>query len=162
VLDPKLGNQRPSQRREQRIAASVERVGPDCGQHVVLGELLARIDDDRLDRAQLLCLTGDHVVVLTGLAQVDGQRDDLSLVGLLDPAQHHAGVEAARIQQQNPTDLGGIGLVAGDSRLAGLHNLRRLRRLTCTCGDATSPQLSVAAGSLARLRPSNTCGGFAA
>src|SRR3712207_7422042 len=49
-------------------------------------------------------------------------RDDLRLVLVLDPAQHHAGVEPARVQQQDATDLVGFGEVGGDARRPGLRD----------------------------------------
>ena len=66
-----------------------------------------------LERAEPAGLVLDHAVVLARLAEVDGQADDLGPVGVLDPLQHHAGVEPARVEQQDPLDLGGVGLVAG-------------------------------------------------
>ena len=56
---------------------------------------------------ELLRLAGDDVPVLAGLAEVDGEGDDLGPVALLDPLQHHAGVQAARVEQQHAADLGG-------------------------------------------------------
>ena len=119
-LDGELADQRPAERREQRVAAAVEGVRLDRGQHVVVGELLARVDQHGLDRAELLRLAGDHLPVLAGLAEVDGERDDLGAVALLDPLQHHAGVEAAGVEQQHAAHLGGVGLVGGDSRRLGV------------------------------------------
>ena len=45
-----------------------------------------------------------------------------ALVGVLDPLQHHAGVEAAGVEQQDPPHLGGVGLVAGGA--GGLRSAR--------------------------------------
>ena len=53
------------------------------------------------------------VVVLAGLAEVDGQRHDLGLVLVLDPLEHHARVQAAGVQQQDAVDLAGLGEVGG-------------------------------------------------
>ena len=52
VLDRELGDQRPAERGEQRIAEAVDRVGLDRRQHVLVRELLARVDDVALDRAE--------------------------------------------------------------------------------------------------------------
>ena len=95
VLDGRLGDERPAQRREQRVAEPVDRVGLDRGDDEVVGELLARVDDVRLDRAEVLRLALDDVVVLTRLAEIDRERDDLGLVLVLDPLEHHARVQAA-------------------------------------------------------------------
>ena len=77
-----------------------------AGSDVLVRELLARVDDVALDRADLARLALDHVVVLARLAEVDGQRDDLGVVALLDPLQHHARVEAAGVEQQHAVDVG--------------------------------------------------------
>ena len=89
-----------------------------AGSDEVRGELLAGVDDVALERAEPLRLVLDHRVVLAGLAEVDGQADDLGLVVVLDPLQHHAGVEAARVEQQHAPDLGGVGLVGGGADLS--------------------------------------------
>ena len=49
VLDGELGDQRPSERREQRVAAAVERVRLDRRREVLVRELLARVDDVAVD-----------------------------------------------------------------------------------------------------------------
>src|SRR3954453_15542956 len=46
-------DQRRAERREQRVAAAVQRVRLDRRQDVVLGELLARVDHDAVERAEL-------------------------------------------------------------------------------------------------------------
>ena len=112
VLDRELGDQRPAERREQRIAEPVDRVGLDRREHVLARELLARVDHVRVDRAELERLAPDDLVVLAGLPEVDGQRHDLGLVLVLDPLEHHARVEAAAVEQQHAVHLGRVGLVA--------------------------------------------------
>ena len=113
-LDGEPGDQRPRQGREQRIPAAVEGVGPDRRQHELRCELLARVDDERLDRTHVLRLGGDRIPVLAGLAQLNREGDDLGAVLLLDPVQHHAGVETTRVEQQDAPDLIGVSLVGGD------------------------------------------------
>ena len=122
----------------------------------------------------------DHLVVLAGLAEVDRQADDLGLVGVLDPLQHHARVEPARVEQQDALDLGGVGLVArgrlvveaGSGELS-LPNGRGLRRFDAAAaafffgrgsawsssfrsgrrlGRRRSVVVSVVVGSVGRLR----------
>ena len=116
VLDRQLRDQRPPERREQRIAAAVQRVRLDRRHHVVARELLARVDHVAVERAQVERLALHDLVVLAGLAQVDGERDDLGLVLVLDPLEHHARVEPARVEQEHPPDLAGLGLVGGGLR----------------------------------------------
>src|SRR6185503_4906993 len=71
VVDRELGDQRPPERREQRIAAAVQSVGLDRRQYVLVRKLLAGIDDDRVQRTEVPCLANNHVPVLLRLAEVD-------------------------------------------------------------------------------------------
>ena len=91
-----------------------------AGSDVLARELLARVDDVALERAEAQGLVFDHRVVLAGLAEVDGQADDLGGVLVLDPLQHHARVEAAGVEQQHAVDLGRIGLVGGGAGREGV------------------------------------------
>ena len=111
LLDGDLRDQRPAERGEQRVAAAVERVRLDRGQHVLLGELLARVHDEAVDRAEVHRLALDDLVVLARLAQVERERDHLGAVLVLDPLEHHARVEAAAVEQQDAPDVAGAGLV---------------------------------------------------
>ena len=94
VLDGELGDQRAAERREQRVGKAVDRVRLDGRCDEVAGELLARVDDLRGDRPELHRLAPDDVVVLAGLAEVDREGDDLGVVLVLDPLEHHARVQA--------------------------------------------------------------------
>ena len=105
VLDRELRDQRPAERGEQRVGAAVERVGLDRRRDVLARELLARVDEVALDRADPARLALDHREVLARLAEIDRQRHDLGAVALADPAQHHARVEAAAVEQQHAPDL---------------------------------------------------------
>ena len=49
--DQMLDDRRPGERRDQRVAVHVERVGLERGQAVLVGELLAGVDDIGLDGA---------------------------------------------------------------------------------------------------------------
>ena len=115
-LDRQLADQRPAEGGEERIAAAVEGVRLDRRQDVVIRELLACVDEDGLDGPELLGLAGDHVPFLAGLPEVDGERHDFRPVALLDPLQHHAGVQASRVEQEHTSDLLGVGLVGGNPR----------------------------------------------
>ena len=114
-LNRELADQWPAQRGEERVAAAVEGVRLDRPEHVLVGELLPGVDQHGLDGAQLLRLARDHLPVLPRLAEVDGERDDLGAVALLDPLQHHAGIEATGVEQQHAADLRGVCLVGRDS-----------------------------------------------
>jgi hypothetical protein len=115
VLDRELGDQRAAERGEERVAVAVVGVGPDRRQDVLGGELVARVDHVRLDRAEVERLALDDVVVLARLAEVDGEGHDLGLVLVLDPLEHHARVQAARVEQQHAPDLAGLGEIGGDA-----------------------------------------------
>ena len=113
VLDGELGDQRAPEGGEERVAEAVDGVGLDGRDDEVAGELLARVDDLGRDGAELQRLALHDVVVLAGLAEVDGQGHDLGLVLVLDPLEHHARVQAARVEQQDAVDLAGLGEVGG-------------------------------------------------
>ncbi len=119
-VDGELGDQRAPERGEQRVAAAVQRVGLDRRQHEVAGELLARVDRVALDGADLARLVLDGLVVLPGLAEVDGQRDHLGLVLVGDPLQHDARIEAAGVQQQHASDLALLGEIGGGAGVGSL------------------------------------------
>ena len=116
VLDSELRDQRPPKGREQRIAAAVEPVRLDRACDVLLRELLARVEHEALERPQLLGLRADRRVVLIRLSEVHGERHHLRLVAFLDPLQHHARVQPARVQQQDALHLRGVGLIGGGAR----------------------------------------------
>ena len=96
-----LDDQRPADRRHQRVAVHVERVGLDRGQAVLVGELVAGVDDDGLDGAAVQRALPDDLHVLAALTEVDGDRHDLAAGLLADPADRHRGVQTAGIRQDD-------------------------------------------------------------
>ena len=120
VLDRELRDQRPAERGEERVAVAVVGVRLDRREDVLLRELVARVDHVRLDRAEPRRLALDHVVVLARLAEVDRQRDDLGLVLVLDPLEHHARVEPAGVEEQHAPDLARLRQIGGDTRRVGV------------------------------------------
>ncbi len=96
-----LDDQRPAQRRHQRVAVHVERVGLDGGQAVLVGELVARVDHDGLDGTAVERALPHDLHVLAALTEVDGDRDDLAAGLLADPADRHRGVQTAGIRQDD-------------------------------------------------------------
>ena len=64
----------PGQRRDQRVAVHVERVGLQRGQAVLVGELVAGVDDLGLDGAAGQGALADDLEVLAALADVDRAR----------------------------------------------------------------------------------------
>ncbi len=62
-----LGDQRPADRRHQRVAIHVESVGQDGRQAVTLGEFVAGVDDDGFDGAAVQRPLTHDLHVLTAL-----------------------------------------------------------------------------------------------
>ena len=96
-----LDDHRPRQRRDQRVAALVERVGLEHRHAVVAGELVAGVDHDGLDRAGAQRPLAHDVPVVARLADVDGQGDDLDAHVVDHPAHGHRRVEAAAVGQHH-------------------------------------------------------------
>ena len=96
-----LDDQRPAQRRHQRVAVHVERVGLDRGQAVLVGELIARVDHDGFDGAAVQRPLPHDLHVLAALAEVDRDGHDLAAGLLADPADRHRGVQTAGIRQDD-------------------------------------------------------------
>ena len=99
-LDEELRDQRPGERGRQRVGALVQRVGLEVRPHEVGHEPLAGIDDVGARRA------GRHRPLLDALAQraaaeVDGQRDHLGVVLLLEPGDGDGRIESARVGEDD-------------------------------------------------------------
>src|SRR5262249_30023893 len=92
-------------------------------------------------------------VVLARLAEVDRERHHFRLVGVLDPLQHHAGVEATRVEQQHPIHLGRVCLIACGRTL--------LRRISAR-HSVPSPPPSVPSSSVGNSSSSKICPSSAA
>jgi hypothetical protein len=91
---------RARERRHQRVATLVEGVGLERRGEEVVGELLAAVDDDRLDRP---CGEGLRLQALpvTLLAEVARDGDHLDAVVLDHPAHGHGRVETAAVGQDH-------------------------------------------------------------
>ena len=107
---------RPPERGEQRVTVAVVGVRLDRREHVLARELLARVHHVRLERPEPQRLALDDLVVLARLPEVDGQRDHLGVVLVLDPLEHHARVEATGVQEQDSADLAGLGQIGRHAR----------------------------------------------
>jgi hypothetical protein len=116
VLHGQLRDQRPPERGEQRISVPVVGVGANGREDELAGELLARVDHVAVERAEPQRLAPHDLVVLARLPEVHRERDDLRLVLVLDPLEHHARVQAARVEQQHPRDLVAQGEIRGHAR----------------------------------------------
>ena len=127
-LDELLGDQRPRQRRDQRVLVFVERVGHQRRQHEVLGELLLGVDDDGVDRPGRPGALHELVDVLDA-ADVDQHGDRVETVLLLEVRDHGCGVESAGVGEDGLTAHCVVPFVAG-SREARAAGRRRGRRAT--------------------------------
>ncbi len=95
------GDDRAAERRDQRVALLVQRVGLQRGHQVVGGELVLRVDDDRLDGAAVERALADVLHVFAALADVDREGDDILARRVVQPADANRGVEAARVGEDN-------------------------------------------------------------
>ena len=89
------------------------------GQAVVVGELVAGVDDDRLDGAAVERALADDVEVLAALADVDGDGDDLGAGLLGDPADGDGGVEAAGVGEDDAVGHGCFSFSRCESGVVG-------------------------------------------
>ena len=94
-VDQVLDDERPGQGGHQRVAVHVERVGRERRQAVLIGELIARVRDLRLDGATGDRPLTDDLEILTVLPDVHRDRDHLGAGCLGDPADGHGRVEAS-------------------------------------------------------------------
>ena len=101
--DEMTRDDRPRERRDQRVLALVERVRAQGGNDEVGRELLTGVDDDGLDRAgRPRPLADDVPRVVDALADVDGERDDLGVPFLGDPPDRDRGIEATGVCEHDP------------------------------------------------------------
>ena len=109
-LDLALGDQRPRDRRAEQIQPLVQRIGAHHREDVIPHEFLAQIVDE-----DMLGLYPGHLGLLTrglqflALPKIGGERHDFAFIRLLQPFQDDAGVEAARISEDDSVDLVGHG-----------------------------------------------------
>ncbi len=115
-LDGQLGQQRTAEGGEQRVAALVAGVGQDRRRHVVARELLLGVHHQALHGAEVDGLLAHGVEVVGRLPEVDAERDHLGVVLVLDPLEHHRGVQAARVQQHHAMNLVRLREISGDGR----------------------------------------------
>ena len=95
------GDQRPRERRHQRVAALVEGARLQHRQHELVRELVAGVHDHRLGSARRGCPRLD-LLAFDALADVDQEGDHLGAVLLGQPAQRNRCVEAARVREDDP------------------------------------------------------------
>ena len=95
-----LGDEGPSEGRGERVDALVERAGLERGPHVLVDELLPRVDDVRPDSADAdRALPRFFEIDLA--AEVHRKRGNLCAVVLLQPADGHGGVQAPAVGEND-------------------------------------------------------------
>ena len=104
-LDLALGDQGPRDAGAEQVQPLVERVGAHHREHVVADEFLLHVvDEDVFGFDPGLFRLAPCGFELLALAEVGGEGHDLALIGLLEPFQDDAGVEAARISEDDAID----------------------------------------------------------
>ena len=103
-LDLALRDQRAGDRGAEQVLAFVQRVGAEHREDEVAHEGLAQVVDEDLLHAGVLGLLARRAEFLA-LAEIGGEGDDLAAIGHLEPAQDHAGVEAAGIGEHDLLDV---------------------------------------------------------
>ena len=99
--DEVLDDDRARHRREQRVLVLVQRVGAQGLGEELLDVLLADVLDDGLHRTDVQRLLTHELQVLTLLADVDRERDDIDVVMLLEPLDGDRGVQSAGVCEYN-------------------------------------------------------------
>ena len=99
-LDQELGDERPGERRRQRIGALVQRVGLEVRPDEIGHEAFAGVDHVGARGA------GRHGPALDAgseraAADVDRERDDLDVELLAQPGDGDGGVESTRIREDD-------------------------------------------------------------
>jgi hypothetical protein len=99
-------DQRPAQRRHQRVAVHVEGVGAQGRQAEVGGELLAGVHHDALGSATVQGALPDDLHVLAALADVERDGDDLTTELVGEVRNGHGGVETSGEGKNDPLGHG--------------------------------------------------------
>ncbi len=133
-LDQALGDQRAGDRGAEQVVAFVAGVGAHHREDEVADEFLAQVVDvDVLVRDAHHLGLGPRRLEFLALAEVGGEGDDFATVGHLQPLEDHAGVEAARIGEDDALDLIGHGRnSAGNGGAPNRRARRRQRRKACS------------------------------
>ena len=91
-----FGDQRPGNRRTEKVLAFVDGVGAKHREHEVADEFFAQIIDVDLRNARRLRL-GPRGLELLALADVGGESHDFAAVRVLQPFQDDGSVEATGV-----------------------------------------------------------------
>jgi hypothetical protein len=105
-FDQPLGNERSRNRGAEQVIALVTRVGAHHRENEVADEFLAQVVDiDVLGLDPHQHRLGARGLKLAFLAEIGGKRHHLAAVGDLQPLEDDAGVESARIGEDDFLDL---------------------------------------------------------
>jgi hypothetical protein len=96
-VDENLRDQGPGQRGHQWVAPLVQRVHLQRREYEGVDEVLAGIDEPRIDRTESSG-TVDRFVEVAGLSDIDGHGDHVVTL-LVQPRDRGGGVEAPRVRQ---------------------------------------------------------------
>ena len=102
-LDLALGDQRARDGGAEQILPLVESIGAEHREDEVADEFFAQILDENLFDAQHLRLRACGLK-LFALADIGGEGDDLTFIGVLQPAQDDGRIEAAGIGKDDLFD----------------------------------------------------------
>ena len=109
-LDLFLGDERPGNRSAEQIKPFVQGVGAHHREDIVADELLAQVfDEDMLGLDAHHHRLGARRLQFLALPEIGGEGDDFAAIGLLQPFEDDAGVEATRIGEDDAVDGGGAG-----------------------------------------------------
>ena len=110
-LDLALGDQRPGNRCAEQVEAFVKRVGAHHREDVIADEFLAQVvDEDMLGLHPHQLGLVPRRSQLLALPKIGGEGHHLAPIGLLQPFQDDAGVEAAGKGEDDPLDVWAKGL----------------------------------------------------
>jgi hypothetical protein len=99
-FDLPLGDQRPGDRGAEQVLALVQRIGAEHRKDKVFDEGFTQILDENLFDAEKLGLFAGWFKFLA-LAQIGGERHNLTGVGILKPAKNNRGVQPAGIGEDD-------------------------------------------------------------
>ena len=111
-LDQGLGHQGPGDGGAEGVDVLVQAVRLDQRPYVVPDELLPHVDEHGVHRPVPLG-AGDDVVLGLGLADVDGDRDDVYVVVLREPVDVNGGVQPSGVCEDDLVPSGLLGFAGG-------------------------------------------------
>ena len=111
-----LGDQRAGNGCAEQVQAFIERIRTHHGEDVVAAEFFTNVLNE-----DMLFLDAGHAGLLAGrlnlfaLPQIGGEGHDFTTIGLLKPLHDDAGIQPARIGEDNAVDLLLVSHMEGSS-----------------------------------------------